>query len=96
MTVRLDNEGVIILAGECPVEDAETLLEHLQARRAGPVDWSGCTRLHTAVLQVLMAAKPKLVGECGDEFVRAWAGRRRATACPARIGRRRWIEKSES
>jgi len=73
MTVRLDNEGVIILAGECPVEDAETLLEHLQARGDGPVDWSGCTALHTAVLQILMAARPKLLGECGDGFVRTWA-----------------------
>jgi hypothetical protein len=73
MTVRVDNEGVIILAGDCPVEDAETLLEHLQGGRDAPVDWSGCTALHTAVLQVLMAAKPKLLGECGDEFVRTWA-----------------------
>jgi hypothetical protein len=73
MTVRLNTEGVIILAGECPVEDAETLLEHLQARRDGPVDWSGCTALHTAVLQILMAARPKLLGECGDGFVRTWA-----------------------
>jgi len=73
MTVRLNHEGVIILAGECPVEDAETLLEHLQARRDGPVDWSGCTALHTAVLQILMAARPKLLGECGDGFVRIWA-----------------------
>ena len=74
MTVRLTNEGAIMLVGECPVEDAETLLEHLQTRREDVVDWSGCTRLHTAVLQVLMAAKPKLVGECGDAFVRTWAG----------------------
>ena len=73
MTVRLNSDGVILLAGACPVEDAETLLEHLQARREGPVDWSGCTALHTAVLQILMAAKPKLLGECGDEFVRTWA-----------------------
>jgi len=87
MTVRLTNEGAIILVGECPVEDAETLLEHLQARRAGPVDWSGCTRLHTAVLQVLMAAKPKLVGECGDEFVRAWAGTAPRNGVPGEDGK---------
>jgi hypothetical protein len=73
MTVALNNDGVIILTGQCPVEDAETLLEHLQARRDGPVDWSGCTALHTAVLQVLMAARPRLLGEVGDEFVRTWA-----------------------
>jgi len=87
MTVRLTNEGAIMLVGECPVEDAETLLEHLQARRAGPVDWSGCTRLHTAVLQVLMAAKPKLVGECGDEFVRAWAGTAPRNGVPGEDGK---------
>jgi len=74
MTVRLTNEGAIMLVGECPVEDAEMLLEHLQARRDGPVDWSGCTRLHTAVLQVLMAARPALRGTCGDEFARIWVG----------------------
>ena len=87
MTVRLANEGAIMLVGECPVEDAETLLEHLQARREGPVDWSGCTRLHTAVLQVLMAAKPKLVGECGDEFVRAWAGTAPRNGVPGEDGK---------
>jgi hypothetical protein len=84
MTVRLTNEGAIMLVGECPVDDAETLLEHLQARREGPVDWSGCTRLHTAVWQVLMAAKPKLVGECGDEFVRTWAGTAVADSVPGK------------
>ena len=87
MTVRVTNEGSIMLVGECPVEDAETLLEHLQTRRAGPVDWSGCTRLHTAVLQVLMAAKPKLVGECGDEFVRAWAGTAPRDGVPGEDGK---------
>jgi hypothetical protein len=73
MTVSLNHEGIIVIAGESPVEDAEILLEHLQARPDGPVDWSACRTLHTAVLQVLMAAKPTLLGACGDEFVRTWA-----------------------
>jgi hypothetical protein len=73
MTVSLNEAGVIVLAGECPVEDAEILLQHLQARPVGPVDWSATGTLHTAVLQVLMAATPKLLGTCGDEFVRTWA-----------------------
>jgi hypothetical protein len=72
MTIRRDNEGVIVLDGECPVEDAETLLRLLQAQPAGPVDWSACTRVHTAVLQVLMAAAPPMRGECGDAFVARW------------------------
>jgi hypothetical protein len=72
MTIRRGDDGVIVLAGECPVEDAETLLQQLQAQPAGPVDWSACTRLHTAVLQVLLAAAPPIRGECGDAFVARW------------------------
>ena len=74
MTVKRDDAGVIVLAGECPVEDAETLLELLQAQPEGPVDWSACTRLHTAVFQVLMAAAPPMRGECRDPFVARWGG----------------------
>jgi hypothetical protein len=74
MTIRRDNDGVIVLDGECPVEDAEALLQLLQAQPAGPVDWSGCTRLHTAVLQVLMASAPAMRGECRDAFVARWCG----------------------
>lgn len=82
MTVKRDGDGVIVLAGECGAEDAETLLEHLQAQPAGPVDWSACTRLHAAVLQVLMAAAPTIRGACGDAFVREWACFERATTRP--------------
>jgi hypothetical protein len=73
MTVRRDGDGVIVLDGECPVEDAEALLQLLQAQPEGPVDWSACTRLHTAVLQVLMAAAPPIRGECGDAFAARWS-----------------------
>jgi hypothetical protein len=72
MTVKRDNAGVIVLDGACPVDDAETLLQLLQAQPDSPVDWSGCSRLHTAVLQVLMASAPPMRGECGDAFVARW------------------------
>lgn len=72
MTITRDADGVIVLAGECPVEDAETLLRLLEVQPEGPVDWSACTRLHTAVLQVLLAAAPETRGECGDGFVARW------------------------
>jgi hypothetical protein len=72
MTIRRD-DGAIVLDGECPVEDAEVLLRLLQAQPQGPVDWSACTRLHTAVLQVLMAAAAPMRGECGDAFVARWS-----------------------
>jgi hypothetical protein len=73
MTIRRDDDGVIVLDGECPVEDAEALLQLLQAQPEGPADWSACTRLHTAVLQVLMAAAPSMRGECGDALVARWS-----------------------
>jgi hypothetical protein len=74
MTIRRGDDGVIMLDGECPVEDAETLLQLLQAHPKGPVDWSACTRLHTAVLQVLMATAAPVRGACGDAFVARWGG----------------------
>jgi hypothetical protein len=49
MTVKRDNAGVIVLAGECPVDDAETLLQLLQAQPDSPVDWSGSTTLKPPV-----------------------------------------------
>jgi len=54
------------------VEDAEILLEWLQKKANAKVDLSGCTHLHPANLQVLMAAKPSVTAWPTDaEFV-AW------------------------
>ena len=73
MTVRLD-DGKLVIEGVSPVEDAEVLLERLQAQPGLPVDCSGCPAMHTAVLQVLMAANATIVGACGDDLVRRWSG----------------------
>jgi hypothetical protein len=72
VTVSRRSDGTIVLDGRCPVEDAEALLELLQATSAAPLDWTKCTHLHTAVLQVIMAARPVLSGQCGDIWVRQW------------------------
>lgn len=71
MTVRLD-DGLIHLEGSCTVEEAEALLETVLAHPDLPVDWSRCTSLHTAVLQVLLAAGPVVVGMPEDPFLRRW------------------------
>lgn len=39
------------------VDEAEGLLEWLQKKTAAKIDLSACTHLHSANLQVLMAAK---------------------------------------
>jgi hypothetical protein len=72
MSVRRHDGGSIVLEGDCPVEDAEPLLELLQASPAGPLDWTRCGRLHTAVVQVVLAARPTLAGPCGDPWIREW------------------------
>jgi hypothetical protein len=71
MSVRLAG-GVIILEGDCPIDEAEPLLELLLANPGASVDWSACGQLHTAVVQVLLAARPPMEGEPGTPFLRRW------------------------
>ena len=72
MTLRRDDAGAIILEGNCPVEDAEPLLQILQAAPTAMLDWSRCNHLHTAVLQVILAARIAPAGPCGDPWIRQW------------------------
>ena len=72
MSVRLDEGGTIRLEGNCPVEEAESLLALLQAHPNAAVDWSECQRLHTSLVQVLLAASPEIQGTCADSFISQW------------------------
>ena len=73
MSVRREDDGTtIVLDGHCPVEEAEPLLQFLQATPAACLDWRQCAHLHTAVLQVILAARPQLIGPCGDAWVQRW------------------------
>lgn len=49
-----------IFAEQVSVEEAEGLLEWLRANPKAKLDLAACTHLHTAILQVLMAAKPHI------------------------------------
>ena len=62
MTVSVADDGVILIEGLCPIEDAEVLLRRLSERPQAKVDWSACEQAHTAVVQVLMAAHPQMIG----------------------------------
>lgn len=62
----------IRLEGICPVEDAETLASFILEDPHAPVDWTACTRMHTAVYQVLLSLSPRVLGTCGDPFVDRW------------------------
>jgi hypothetical protein len=68
MTVRLVDDA-IVLEGVCPVEDAEPLQRLLLQHRGAAVDWRVCDAAHTAVLQVLLVAKPSIKGPARATFL---------------------------
>jgi hypothetical protein len=61
MMVRAD-EGTIVLEGRCRVEDAETLLSALQHSPCSVIDIQTADKLHTAVVQILLAANRPIRG----------------------------------
>lgn len=74
MTVR-HGSGVIFLEGDCGVEEAEPLLQALAETPSAVIDWSGCGRLHTAVVQLVLATKTPVRGPCGDPWLERWVSR---------------------
>jgi hypothetical protein len=54
------------------VEEAEGLLEWLQKKPSAKVDLAALSHLHTANLQVLMAAKAGISNWPEDSELRAW------------------------
>jgi hypothetical protein len=63
------------------VDEAEALLEWLQANAAARIDLSACTHLHPANLQVLMAARPTITAWPADTGLAPWL--RSALGTPA-------------
>lgn len=72
MTVRAAHDGTIFLEGRCPVEDAETLVRLLSLAPSATIDWRDCDHAHTAVIQVLMAARPTMLGPPRGIQLRHW------------------------
>jgi hypothetical protein len=71
MSVRFDGDRVR-LEGDCPVEDAEALLQLLQNHPSCAIDLADCGRLHMAVMQVLLAAGRQVMGTPANAFAREW------------------------
>lgn len=61
-----------IFRDEVTVEEAEGLLEWLQTKAGAKADLSGLSHLHTANLQVLMAAKICISNWPKNDELRAW------------------------
>lgn len=56
MTVRLEGQ-VIVLEGDCRIEEAEALLRALQEAPGAALDMAGVRHLHAAVLQILLSLR---------------------------------------
>lgn len=54
------------------VEDAEDLLQWLQKHPKGKADLSGCSHLHAANLQVLMANRTPVLAWPHDDTLKTW------------------------
>jgi hypothetical protein len=61
-----------IFRDEASVEEAEGLLEWLQARPVAKADLSACSHIHTANVQVLMAARTGIASWPKDPELRSW------------------------
>jgi hypothetical protein len=71
MSIRFDG-AVVMLEGDCRLEDAERLAALLDGQTGRPVDLSQCRSLHAAVLQALLWYAPDTVGAPADPFLRDW------------------------
>jgi hypothetical protein len=65
-------ETTVVIDDVCGVEDALPLLEFLQSHRAAHIDMQACTNLHSAVLQVAMAAADRITVLPEEDFLRRW------------------------
>jgi hypothetical protein len=70
MTIRRDDD-MVLLEGICAVEDAELLMQEFLAG-ATLIDWGGCTHLHTACLQVILAARVPISGTPANPALARW------------------------
>jgi len=66
------SDAVAVLTGVVTVEDAEPLAQWLRQTPGGTVRWAGCTHLHSAALQALMAARPTLDDVPTEPFLARW------------------------
>lgn len=65
-------KNMAIFSDVVSVNEAEGLLEWLQNKPSAKIDLDGCTHLHPANLQVLMAAKSRIASWPADANLCAW------------------------
>jgi hypothetical protein len=66
------NEQRVSFEDVCTVEDALPLCEFLKTGEASAIDLSACTYLHTALLQLLLTARPRVTALPADAGLARW------------------------
>jgi hypothetical protein len=72
VTVRRLPNGDLALEGTCDSQDAEELLQGLVAAPDSMVDWRACESAHAAVIQVLLAARRRMLGPPAGKSLKDW------------------------
>ncbi|MDB5524740.1 MAG: hypothetical protein JWM58_2503 [Rhizobium sp.] len=67
MTVEL-RKNTIFVVGECGVEEADGLVQLLQAHPDSPVDLNEAAQMHTSIWQVLLMSRPTIMGRPANSF----------------------------
>lgn len=60
-----------VLREHVTVEDAEPLAEWVRKHPKGALEMAGCDSVHAAVVQVLLALRPRLASPPGDPWLAA-------------------------
>jgi hypothetical protein len=66
------SRNVATLTGIVSVDDAEPLAQWLRVTRRPQVKLAGCSHLHTAALQALLAARPAVLSPPAEPFLARW------------------------
>jgi len=64
-------DEMAIFEGKCTLHEAEPLHEWLKKTPQGKVDLAACQYMHTAILQVLLIAKPVMTASPEDAWLSA-------------------------
>jgi len=71
MSIKCE-KGRIVFREVAGMDEAGPLMEALEEVPDRRVDLSACTHMHAAVLQVLMAARPRVQAWPDDQDLRVW------------------------
>jgi hypothetical protein len=74
MTIRVADDGTILLIDDCAAEDADVLLSQLLASPDALIDWGSCRSAHTSVIQVLLASRREPIGLPQGKFLETMIG----------------------